>query len=46
MAATIAEVKAETLGDTRSDAEVLVDTLGDTFPEVEAETPGDTWAVR
>ena len=32
----------ETPGDTRGEAQELVDTLGDTLPEVEAGTPGDT----
>ena len=39
-------MEGETLGDRRSDAQVLVDTLGDTLPEVEANTPGDTRAIR
>ena len=42
MADTPAEVEAETLGDTRSDAHALVDTLADSLAEVEAETPFDT----
>ena len=38
----MAEVEDETPGDTRGEAQELVDTLGDTLPEVEAGTPGDT----
>ena len=39
---TLAEVEAETLGDTRGDAHALVDTPVDTLAELEAETLGDT----
>ena len=37
-----AEMEAETLGGTLSDALALVDTLGDSQAEVEAQTLGDT----
>ena len=35
-------MEAETLGDTLSDTQALVDTLGDSAAEVEAERLGDT----
>ena len=38
MADTLPKVETETLGDTRCDAQVLVDTLPDTLSEVEAVT--------
>ena len=35
-------MEAEKLGDTRNDAQALVDTVADSEAEVEAETLGDT----
>ena len=42
MADTLAEVETETVGDTRGDAQALVDTMADSLAEVEAETLSDT----
>ena len=42
MGDTLAEVEAETPGDTRGDAQALLDTVATSPPELEAETLGDT----
>ena len=42
MADSLAEVEAETLGDSLTDAQELVDTLAELVADEEVETPGDT----